>query len=213
MEKIKIILVDDHKLIRDGLKSIINTTNNIKVINEFSCGRDVIKYLETEAANVDVILMDITMPELNGIDTTEIIKKLHPQLKIIALTMHAEEAYIIKMIKAGALGYILKDTSKEILIEAIQTVAKNEKYYSYDVSIKLINLLLNDEKPNDPQISERELQILKFITEGCTNKEIAKKLAISDRTVETHRRNIIKKLNVKNTAELVGYALNNGLVA
>jgi DNA-binding NarL/FixJ family response regulator len=211
MKKINVLLVDDHKLIRDGLKSIINTTKNITVVSEFSCGKDAIKFLEKDAASVDVILMDITMPELNGIDTTEIIKKLHPKLNIIALTMHSEETYIIKMIKAGALGYILKDSSKEILIEAIETVAKNEKYYSYEVSMKLITMFLDDEKPNEPKLSGRELEIIKHIAKGFTNKEIAKEIAISDRTVETHRRNIIKKLNVKNTAELVGYAVNNGL--
>ncbi len=211
MEKINVLLVDDHKLIRDGLKSIINTTKNITVVNEFSGGKDAIKFLEKEANSIDVILMDITMPELNGIDATEIIKKLHPKMKIIALTMHSEEAYIIKMIKAGALGYILKDSSKEILIEAIETVAKNEKYYSYEVSMKLITMFLDDDKPNDPQLSARELEIIKHIAQGCTNKEIAIQIDISDRTVETHRRNIIKKLNVKNTAELVSYSLKNGL--
>lgn len=211
MKKINVLLVDDHKLIRDGLKSIIKTTKDINVVNEFSNGTDAIKYLEKEATNIDIILMDITMPELDGIDTTEIIKKLHPKINIIALTMHAEEAYIIKMIKAGALGYVLKDSSKEILIEAIETVAKNEKYYSQEISMKLITLFINENQPNDPDLSNRELEVIKYISKGLTNREIAKHIDLSDRTVETHRRNIMRKLNVKNTAELIGYAYKNGL--
>jgi DNA-binding NarL/FixJ family response regulator len=211
MKKINVLLVDDHKLIRDGLKSIIKTTKNINVVDEFSNGTDAIKFLEKEAHTIDVILMDITMPGLSGIDTTEIIKKLHPKINVIALTMHAEEAYIIKMMKAGALGYVLKDSSQEVLIEAIKKVAENEKYYSKEVSMKLITLFLNDVIPNDPELSERELEIIKHIAKGSTNRTIAEEVDISDRTVETHRRNIMKKLNVKNTAELIGYSIKNGL--
>ncbi len=212
MKEIKILLVDDHKLIRDGIKSIINTTNNIKVVDECSNGREAIDYLGKNANEIDLILMDITMPEMSGIDATEIIVKLYPKINILALTMHSEEAYIMKMIKAGALGYILKDSGREKLIDAIKTVYRKEKYYSNEVSIKLINVLLNEDKIVEPVLSDREIQVLKSITNGNTNREIAKELYISDRTVESHRRNIIKKLNLKNTAELVKYALSNGLV-
>ena len=212
MNEIKILLVDDHKLIRDGIKSIINTTTNIKVIDECDNGREAIKYLEKNPNDVNVVLMDISMPEMNGIDATGIIKKLHSDINILALTMHSEEAYIMKMIKAGALGYILKNSSRDNLINAIKTVYQKEKYYSNEVSLKLINLLLSEDKTPDPSLSERETEVLKLITEGNTNREIAKELFISNRTVESHRRNIIKKLNLKNTAELVSYALNNGLI-
>lgn len=212
MKKINVILVDDHKLIRDGLKSIINTTKNITVVNDFSSGTHAIQYLEKEANSIDVVLMDITMPELDGVDATEIIKKLHPKINVIALTMHSEEAYIIKMIRAGALGYVLKDTSKETLITAIETVAKNEKYYCQEVSMKLITIFLDDKKINNPDLSERELEIIKQIVKGITTKEIAKINDLSERTIETHRRNIMRKLNVKNTAELIGYAYKNGLI-
>ncbi|MBL4594584.1 MAG: response regulator transcription factor [Flavobacteriales bacterium] len=212
MKEIRILLVDDHKLIRDGLKSIINTSHNIKVIHECSNGREAINYLEDNASEIDVILIDITMPEMNGIDATEIIVKLHPSLNILALTMHAEEAYIMKMIKAGALGYVLKDAGRDKIIDAIKTVYQKEKYYSNEVSLKLINVLLNKDKVVEPTLSNREVQILTSITNGNTNREIAKELYISDRTVESHRRNIIKKLNLRNTAELVKYALTHKLV-
>ena len=213
MKEIKILLVDDHKLIRDGLKSIINaSSHNIKIVGECKNGKDAICYLEKNASEIDVILMDITMPEMNGIDATKIIVNLYPKINILALTMHAEEVYIIKMIKAGALGYILKDSGGEKLIEGIKTVYRKEKYYSNEVSLTLINILLHKDEVVKPNLSGRELEILSLISNGNTNKEIASVLFISYRTVESHRRNIIKKLNLRNTAELIKYAFNHSLV-
>jgi len=211
-KKINILLVDDHKLIRDGIKSIINTSKHIKVVGDCSNGKEAIDFLKEKEGGVNVILMDITMPELNGIDATEIITKLYPKIKILALTMHIEESYLMKMINAGALGYVLKDSSRANLIEAIKTVYKNEKFYSSEVSMKLINHLFNEDKETESDLSHREIQILKSISHGNTNKEIAKQLCISSRTVETHRRNIIRKLNVKNTAELISHAVSEGLI-
>jgi DNA-binding NarL/FixJ family response regulator len=213
MKEIKILLVDDHKMIRDGLRSIINFSHNMAVVGECSNGKDAITYLEKNSVKIDVILMDITMPEMNGIDATEIIVKLYPEINILALTMHTEEPYIIKMIKAGALGYILKDSGAEKLIEGIKTVYLKEKFYSNEVSLKLINILLDKDGAVKPTLSDRELEILKSISFGNTNKEIASKLFISPRTVESHRRNIIKKLNLRNTAELIKYAFNHNLVS
>ncbi|MCO6499265.1 MAG: response regulator transcription factor [Vicingus serpentipes] len=211
-KKINILLVDDHKLIRDGIKSIMNTSKRISVVGDCNNGKEAIDFLKGKGKKVDVILMDITMPELNGIDATEIITKLYPKIKILALTMHIEESYLMKMINAGALGYILKDSTRNKLIEAIETVYKNEKYYSSEVSMKLINHLFKEEKETESDLSQRELQILKSISNGSTNREIAKQLDISNRTVETHRRNIIRKLNVKNTAELINHAVSEGLI-
>jgi len=212
MEKIRILLVDDHKLVREGIISIIKTTDTIKVIGECSSGEEAIKYIGKNEDSIDVVLMDISMPGLNGIEATKIITKAHPKVKIISLTMHAEETYIMKMVNSGARGYILKDTSRERLIEAIEKVNEGERFYSKDVSVKLINVLLNDVKEHSRSLSKRESQILKQITLGVTTRQIAVELNISGRTVETHRRNIIKKLEVKNTAELVSYAISNGLV-
>ncbi|MFK5883968.1 MAG: response regulator transcription factor [Candidatus Izemoplasma sp.] len=212
MREIKVLLVDDHKLIRDGLKSIINTTSNITVVGECGNGKEALDYLHKESDNVDIILMDITMPEMNGIEATEIITQHYPSINILALTMHTEDAYIMKMTKAGALGYILKDSNREKLIEAIKTVYQKEKYYSNEVSLKLIKLLLNKEKTLNSSLSTREIQVIKSISKGHTNKEIGKELYISDRTVESHRRNIIKKLNLKNTVELVRHALKEGII-
>lgn len=213
MEKIKILLVDDHKMVRDGLKLIINKEPNIEVVSEASNGAEAIQYLEANSNKVNLILMDITMPELNGIEATEIITKLYSNLKILAITMHSEETYILKMIKAGAKGYVLKDASKEILINAINTVAKDQKFYSNDVSVKLINSLIYDKKPkNDHDLSNRELEVLKLVAKGKTNNEIAEMLNLSRRTIETHRLHILKKFKVSNTAELIVNAVKKEII-
>ena len=210
MPEIKILLVDDHKFIRSGMKSIINTTNHITIIAECSNGKEAINYLKKKSETIDVVLMDITMPEMNGIDATEIITKQYPNIKILALTMHSEEAYFMKMINAGALGYVLKDATREKIIEAINTVYNRGKFYSNEISIKLIDLLLANNKKKELILTEKELQILKLIVKGITNRAIAKEFIISDRTVEAHKLNMIRKLNLKNTADLVKYAINNG---
>ncbi|NQX98674.1 MAG: response regulator transcription factor [Flavobacteriales bacterium] len=212
MSEIKILLVDDHKLIRDGLKLIINTSDNIKVIGECGDGKEAISYLKRNADDIDLVLMDIAMPKMNGVDATKIITELYPRINVLALTMHVEETYIMNMIKAGALGYILKDSGREKLIEAIKTVYRKEKYYSNEVSLKLIDLLLHKDKVVKQTLTERETEILKLISNGYTNKEVADFLFISSRTVESHRRNILKKLKLRNTAELIKYALSNSLV-
>lgn len=214
MEKIRTLLVDDHKIIRDGIKSILNSSKEINVVAEAENGVEAINYLEKYSDSVDVVLIDINMPELNGIDATQIITKLYKHINVLALTMHLEGTYIINMIKAGALGYILKESGSKKLTEAIKAVANGKKYYSDEVSVSVINSIVDDNnKTNDPfNLSEREIEILNNVVIGDTNVEIAKKLAISNRTVDTHRRNIMKKLNVKNTAEMVRFAMKEGLI-
>ncbi|MCB9335605.1 MAG: response regulator transcription factor [Flavobacteriales bacterium] len=215
MEKIKTLLVDDHKIVRDGIKMILNSAPNIEVTAEASNGVDALKYLENNN-NIDVVLMDISMTELNGVDATEIIKKLYSKINILALTMHSEESYISKMMNAGALGYVLKDISSENLIDAVKTVAEGKNYYCNSVSNTIISKLLNPSNSNKHQktsiLSKREISVLKEVTKGISNIEIAKVLEISNRTVETHRRNILKKLGLKNTAEMITYAIKNGYV-
>lgn len=214
MQKIRTLLVDDHKIVRDGIKSILDNDKEIQVVAEAENGTDAIKYLENNNGGVDVAIMDISMPELNGIDATEIISKLHKNVNILALTMHSDESYILNMIKAGALGYILKDSGGQKLIEAVKTVANGDKYYSNEVSVKMINSILNASKPKKEtsELTSKELEILKHVVEGKTNKEIGKMYNISSRTIETHRRNIMKKLNVSNTAGMVATALKKKLI-
>ena len=213
MKKINIVIVDDHKIMRDGIRAILSTDKTFKIVHESENGEDIISYLEKEYKKVDVILMDISLPNLNGIDTTSIILKLFKNTNILALTMHDEEAYIVQMIKAGAKGYILKDAGRDELITAVKKVALGENYYSNEVSVTLINSMVKEEKDlsSSSSLSKRESQVLQLICNGETNNDIAKTLAISPRTVETHRRSIVKKLGLKNTAELVRYAITHNL--
>ena len=214
MKEIRVLLADDHLIIRDGIRYMLKGAKNIKVVAEASSGREVIQYLEGNPDTVDVVLMDINMPELNGIEATEIITKRFPEVRVLALTMHAEESYIMSMIKAGALGYILKESSKDELFQAVEKISEGRKYYSNEVSVTMINSMMEEEKKTyNIEISEREQEVLALIIDGLTNVEIGKSLNISNRTVESHRRNILQKLDVKNTAELVKYAIKNNLVA
>lgn len=212
MEKINILLVDDHQMVRNGLKMLLNGEKNLDVVAEASNGVEAIDFLKENYKNIDVVIMDITMPELNGVDATEIIMKLHKNLKVLALTMHSEETYILKMLKVGAKGYVLKDTDKETLIKAVNTVADGEKYYCNEISIKLINTLIHGKEKTKAELSDREKQILALVASGKTNKEISKEINLSARTVETHRYKITKKLKLKNTAELIKYAIKKDLV-
>jgi DNA-binding NarL/FixJ family response regulator len=212
MKKIKLLIADDHGIIRDGIKLMLNKTPELEIVAEANNGQEVIDYLAKNAKSIDVILMDINMPVMNGIEATQTISETHPDINILALTMHIEETYISNMLKAGALGYILKESNKDELIDAIKSVALGKKYYSNEVSVTLINSLMSDDKDKDKELSEREIEILSFIASGNTNREIGEKLFISGRTVETHRRNILNKLEVKNTAEMIKYAIQNKLV-
>lgn len=182
METIKLLLADDHLIIRDGIKLMLKKSVGIEIVAEANNGAEVINYLEKNANKIDVILMDINMPIMNGIEATQVISDSYKNIKVLALTMHAEETYIINMLKAGALGYVLKEAGTDELISAIKTVANGQKYYSNEVSVTMINSLMSDNKSKDSQLSERELEVLAHIATGKTNKKIGEKLCISGRT-------------------------------
>ncbi len=211
----KILIADDHKIIRSGLIALFKSENEEMDISEASNGREVIKKLEKEI--FDVVLMDIGMPELNGIEATEIIMKQKPDTKILVFSAYDKEKEVRKMLELGALGYVLKDDAPDELFEAIKAVSEGKQYLSRNVSNKLLNnlFLKNDGKREQVQadiISERELEVLRYICDGFTNKEIGEKLNISERTVDSHRRNLLQKTNCKNSAELVKYAFTNNLI-
>jgi DNA-binding NarL/FixJ family response regulator len=186
---------------------------NFKIVAEAANGGEVIQYLYDNPNSIDVVLMDINMPIMNGIEAAKIILEKFSDVKVLALTMHAEESYITNMLKAGALGYILKESKTEELVSAIKSVARGEKYYSNEVSVTLINSLMNGDKPQESELSDREAQVLSHIATGLTNKEVGEILYISGRTVESHRRNIMGKLDLRNTAEMIRYALEHEIVA
>lgn len=211
MEPIKLLIADDHTIIRNGIKLMLNKNPEFEIVAEVNTGTKVIQHLQNNSDNVDVVLMDINMPEMNGIDATEIITKKYTGVKVLALTMHAEEAYITSMIEAGAVGYILKESDIHELTQAIKSTAIGKKYYSNEVSVTMINSLMDKGKSKGHDLSERELEVLDLIAAGLTNKEAGEKLFISPRTVETHRKNILEKLGFKNTVEMIRYAIENDL--
>jgi len=172
--------------------------------------------LEKNAQDIDVVLMDIDMPGLNGIDTTKVITKEYKNINVLALSMHIEEKYIKEMLDAGAAGYILKQASIEELNQAVENVAQGKKYFSNEVSTTMINALMHNGKGNEKDVinvlSAREKEVLSLIALGKTNKEVGEKLFISARTVESHRRKIMEKLELNNTAELIRYAIENNMM-
>ncbi len=217
METINILLVDDHTLIREGLKLILKKNKIFKIIGEASNGVEAIRYIDKNASKIHVVMLDITMPELDGFEVAKIVRQNHPEIKILALTMHSEESYITKMIDVGVHGYVLKDSNLEDLSTAIKTILEGKSYYSSDVSAIMINSLMNKDKKKEnnelENLTEREIQIINLITEGFKSSEIADQLKLSTRTIEVHRRNLMKKLDVKNTAELVSFVLKSKLIS
>jgi len=211
MDNIKVLLVDDHQIIRDGIRSLLSYAEGIEVVGECSDGLEAISCAVSEKP--DVILMDINMPKINGIDATKTIITDNPDSKILVLTVHDELAYISKMLHAGALGYVLKTTNKAELIAAIKSVSKGEKYFSPEVTETMLSRFIDSHKSDsdaeEKELTIREIEVLVLISTELTNAEIGDKLFISTRTVDAHRRSLLSKLGARNTAGLVAYAIKN----
>jgi len=217
MSKIQVVIADDHKIIRVGLRGLLEREKDIEVTGEAENGNDLLALLKN--TQPDVILMDIDMGTTSGIDATREVKKLFPAIHVLGLTMHEEQDYIVNMLEAGASGYLLKNAGREELLAAIHTVNKGDSYFSQKVSATLLQAITKQKETPTAQahyqnvpLSDREIEVLKLIAEEHSNGEIAEKLFISIRTVDTHRRNLLDKLNVKNTAGLVKYALDKGIL-
>ncbi len=208
-KKIKILLVDDHKLLRDGLRNIIEQKSNMEIIGEASDGREAIKIASKLQPNV--IVMDVAMPGLNGIEAAKKINKNHPEIKIIGLSMHSEKQFIQGMFKAGAFGYLLKDGDADELITAISTVMENKKYLSKDINQEYLTLIKNGKNLEKSELSFREKEVLQLIAEGKSSKEIGEVLFLSSKTVDVHRNNIMKKIELHTISELTKYAIQKGL--
>lgn len=216
---LELIITDDHKIIRDGLKALLKEEENIKVVGEAGNGKELIDLLPSVCP--DVILMDIHMPEMDGIETTKFIVANYPSVKVLALSMMESEEYVKAMVDAGAYGYVLKSSGKDELVNAIRIISSGFKYLSPDFALKLLNKTIPEpadfeekvKENSKSNISKRELEVLKLIADGFTNGEIADKLFTSKRTIESHRRNLIEKTHTKNTAELVKHALSIGLIS
>lgn len=210
MNKINVLLTDDHQIIIDGLKSLLKNQEEIKVSAEANNGREAIRILGLIA--IDVLLMDIDMPVMNGIEALKEITNQFPEVKVIILSMHNEAGMIKNLIGLGAKGYLLKSCSQEELVEAIRKVASGQSYFSADVTLSLLKPSFADPGKTNELLTDRETEILKLIAAGFSNKEIGDQLFISHRTVDTHRTNLMKKLDVGNIAGLISYAIKNGIV-
>ncbi|MEI6575941.1 MAG: response regulator transcription factor [Bacteroidota bacterium] len=210
MNKIHIAIVDDHALFRDGIRMVLNQIPEFEVIYDTSNGHDFIDFIKTTP--VDIVLMDIEMPSLSGIETTLQSLELKPDLKVIALTMYTDEMHYMQMMKAGVKGFILKKSNKFQLKQAIEEVFSGGNCFSQEIIQKLASQSIG-KRANDPdQLTDREKDVLNLICKGLTSKEIADKLFISIKTVEVHRANILRKTNARNTAELMIWAVKNNLI-
>ena len=215
MNPISVVLADDHHIVRNGIKMLVEGSE-IQIIGEASNGNEAIEAVLN--LNPDVVMMDISMPLMNGLEATRIIEKKFPKTKALILSMYDSEEYILSAVDAGAIGYLLKDAPKEEILEAIRTVARGEKYFNSSVSSIIINGYLKSKKGNGSEqeeqaiLSRKEMVILKLIVEGLNSREIAESLELSVRTVDNHRANMMKKMAVKNAVEMVKLAIEKKLI-
>ena len=217
MQEINAFVVDDHQIFLDCIVSLLTDEPNIKIIRTAHNGKQAVEKIKNQ--KIDVVLMDINMPEMDGIEATKLLKKSNPDIKILMLTMHSEPRFIKECLEIGAKGYVMKNISKDDLLKAIETVYQDKPYLDVESQEKLIASMSNTEEEDDrnydelgSQITQRELEILQLISLGLTSQDIANKLFISKNTVETHRKNMLAKLNVNNTAALLKIAYKKGLV-
>lgn len=214
MDKLKILLAEDHRILREGLKRMIDEQPNMEVVGEADDG--IAAWQKACELEPDLILMDVSMPRMNGADATSKIRELCPQVRVIALTAHRASAYLSQMLKAGASGYVLKQAAFDELLDAILTVSKGGRYIDRASQEVMVNAPPeNVTWKGDPQgrpLSEREIQVISLVANGYTNKEIANKLAISVKTVESHKANSMQKLDLKSRAEIVDYARFRGWI-
>jgi DNA-binding NarL/FixJ family response regulator len=210
---VQIIIADDHKLMREGLSSLLGQQGDIVVVGQANNGREAVQL--TERLDPDVVVMDVSMPDLNGIDATRHIISRRPKTKVIALSMHSDRQFVAEMFRAGVSGYLLKDSAFEELASAIRTVAKDQTY----IAPKITGFSLADYTRVNagnqplvfPRLSDREREVLQMIAEGKATKEIAAELGLSAKTVETHRQHLMDKLDIYSVAELTKFAIRKGL--
>jgi two-component system, NarL family, response regulator NreC len=209
MNQIKLIVVDDHHLFRGGLISLLNKHSDLRVLGEASTGKELFKLLEMLAPNI--VLIDISMPGEDGLEVIKIGREKYPNIRFMVITMHDEGQYVVKAVRNGAFSYLLKNTDEGELIEAIRQVNKGQKYFNRRISDLMIgNMAIEGESLK--KLSDREMEVLQMVATGKTTKEIADQLCVSNRTVETHRVNMMRKLKVQNSAEMIKKAVTLGLI-
>ncbi len=210
MEKITVLIADDHKLIRETWSFILNSDPRFSVVAQCSNGEEAIEM--AQKLRPKIALLDINMAPMNGIEATEQIRKFSPSTKIIGVSMHSQPAYVKKLLKLGAMGYVTKNSPQQEMFDAIAAVHEGKRYICAEVKTILSEQIFEEESTGANTLSSRELDVIKHIKEGLSSKEISTQLNISLKTVEVHRHNILKKLNLKNSAALVNYINSSGLV-
>lgn len=210
MNEIKLIIADDHELFRIGLVELLKKHNDIKIVKSVADGVELMEVLKSQL-DADIVLLDLTMPNMDGFQVLKEIKNLNINIKPIVISMHSVGNYIAKCAKMGAYGYLLKNTDESELVFAIKNVYKGKKHFSSEISEKMINFM-STQSVSENVLSNKENEILGLISKGLTTKEIAAKLFVSTRTIETHRTSILKKFEVKNTAELIKKATEINLI-
>jgi DNA-binding NarL/FixJ family response regulator len=220
MKKIKIVLADDHKIVRDGLKHLLNSAFGIEVVGEASNGRELLDLIGE--LNPDVVVVDISMPILNGVEATRKITELYPRVRIVVLSMHSERYFVENVFNAGAISYVLKDSAFSELIQAVESAYVKKAYFSSGISNLILRKFLSVEEAVDSEeggeklfqkLSGREREIIQLISEGKNTKEMAHLLHLSTKTIETHRRNIMNKINCRGVADLTRFAIKEGIIA
>ena len=215
MNRIRVLLAEDHTIVRKGLRFLLDSEAGIEVVGEAEDGRQAIE--KVGQLRPHLVLMDITMPGLNGLEATRQIKKRFPEVKVLILTVHATEEYILQILRAGASGYVVKQAAVTELVSAIRAVCRGDSFLSPSISREVIEEYIQrveaiGEKDSYDQLTNRERQVLQLITEGHPNREIAELLHISVKTVETHRAHLMDKLDIHSTAELTQYAIRKGII-
>lgn len=214
MNPIRVIIADDHVIMREGVALILNNMPDFDVVGQAANGRQAVELVES--LQPDIALLDVTMPELNGIDAARLIHQFHPNTKTLMLTMHNDDAIFFDAVQAGASGYVLKGARPDELIQALKEVHNGNVYLSPPMTRKLVNSYLetadSHKKTRLDLLTERELEVMRLLAQGLTNREVAEKLVISPSTVQTHRSHIMEKLNLSNRTELVHYVLQNHLL-
>ena len=225
MTPTRLMLVDDHSIVRDGIRLLLEQADGLQIIDEANDGEEAIEKLKTRLADgkenlPDVVLMDISLPGMSGIQTTQVISRQHRSVRVLMLSMHNNEDYILRSVEAGAFGYILKDSSSDEMIKAIRAVAAGEKYYSSPVASIILSGYMQQLKKGpkatradrSSKLSNKEREILSYLVDGMSSREIAEQLQLSVRTVDNHRANMMRRLQVRNAAELVRMAVEEKLL-